>query len=48
MTNGSASNQNLNRFGDKKDIGKDANPTITSKKNYSAVKYGTDKGSIKF
>ena len=48
MTNGSAANQNLNRFGDKKDIGKDANPTITSKKNYSAVKYGTDKGSIKF
>jgi hypothetical protein len=48
MTNGSAANQHLNRFGDEKDIGKDANPTITSKKNYSAVKYGTDKGSIKF
>ena len=48
MTQGSASNQNLDRLGDVKDIGKESNPTITAKKNYSAVKYGTDKGSIKF
>ena len=48
MTNGSASNQNLDRLGDEKDIGKESNPTITAKKNYSAVKYGTDKGTLKF
>ena len=48
MANGSAANQNLDRLGDEKDIGKESNPTITAKKNYSAVKYGTDKGSIKF
>tara|TARA_B100001109_G_scaffold25140_1_gene18595 strand:- start:869 stop:1552 length:684 start_codon:yes stop_codon:yes gene_type:complete len=45
---GSASNQNLDRLGDVKDIGKESNPTITAKKNYSAVKYGTDKGTLKF
>ena len=45
---GSASNQNLDRLGDEKDIGKESNPTITAKKNYSAVKYGTDKGTLKF
>ncbi len=48
MSQGSASNQNLDRLGDKKDIGKESNPTITAKKNYSAVKYGTDKGTLKF
>ena len=48
MANGSASNQNLDRLGDEKDIGKESNPTITAKKNYSAVKYGTDKGTLKF
>jgi len=48
MTQGSASNQNLDRLGDEKDIGKESNPTITAKKNYSAVKYGTDKGTLKF
>ena len=45
---GSAANQNLDRLGDVKDIGKESNPTITAKKNYSAVKYGTDKGTLKF
>ena len=45
---GSASNQNLDRLGDEKDIGKESNPTITAKKNYSSVKYGTDKGTLKF
>ena len=48
MANGSAANQNLDRLGDEKDIGKESNPTITAKKNYSAVKYGTDKGTLKF
>ena len=48
MTEGSAVNQNLDRLGDVKDIGKESNPTITAKKNYSAVKYGTDKGTLKF
>jgi len=48
MTNGSASNQNLDRLGDEKDIGKESNPTLTAKQNYSAVKYGTDKGTLKF
>ena len=48
MTNGSASNQNLDRLGDEKDIGKEPNPTLTAKQNYSAVKYGTDKGTLKF
>ena len=45
---GSASNQNLDRLGDEKDIGKEPNPTLTAKQNYSAVKYGTDKGTLKF
>ena len=45
---GSASNQVLDRQGDENDIGKKSNPTITAKQNYTAVKYGTDKGSIKF
>ena len=48
MTNGSASNQNLDRLGDEKDIGKEPNPTLTAKQNYSAVKYGTDKGTLTF
>ena len=48
MSQGSAVNQNLDRLGDEKDIGKESNPTITAKKNYSAVKYGTDKGTLKF
>ena len=48
MAQGSARNQALSRVQDKDDIGKESNPTITSKQNYSAVKYGTDKGSIKF
>ena len=45
---GSASNQVLDRQGDENDIGKKSNPTITAKQNYTAVKYGNDKGSIKF
>ena len=45
---GSASNQVLDRQGDENDIGKKSNPTVTAKSNYTAVKYGTDKGSIKF
>ena len=45
---GSARNQGLSRLPGREQIGKESNPTITSKKNYSAVKYGTDKGSIKF
>ena len=48
MSQGSAVNQNLDRLGDEKDIGKESNPTITAKKNYSSVKYGTDKGTLKF
>ena len=45
---GSARNQGLSRLPGREQIGKESNPTITSKQNYSAVKYGTDKGSIKF
>ena len=45
---GSARNQGLSRLPGREQIGKEPNPTITSKQNYSAVKYGTDKGSIKF
>ena len=45
---GSARNQGLSRLSGREQIGKESNPTITSKQNYSAVKYGTDKGSIKF
>ncbi len=48
MSQASAVNQNLDRLGDEKDIGKEPNPTLTAKKNYSAVKYGTDKGTLKF
>ena len=48
MANGSASNQNVVRLVDEKDIGKESNPTITAEKNYSAVKSGTDKGTLKF
>ena len=29
-------------------FGQDPNPTVTAKQNYNAVRYGTDKGSIKF
>ena len=29
-------------------FGQDPNPTVTAKQNYTAVRYGTDKGSIKF
>ena len=29
-------------------FGNDPNPTVTAKQNYTAVRYGTDKGSIKF
>ena len=29
-------------------FGSDPNPTVTAKQNYNAVRYGTDKGSIKF
>ena len=45
---GAARNQGLSRLPGREQIGKESNPTITSKQNYSAVKYGTDKGSIKF
>ena len=45
---GSARNQGLSRLPGREQVGKESNPTITSKQNYSAVKYGTDKGSIKF
>ena len=48
MAQGSARNQGLSRLPGREQIGKESNPTITSKQNYSAVKYGTDKGSIKF
>ena len=29
-------------------FGSDPNPTVTAKQTYNAVRYGTDKGSIKF
>ena len=45
---GSARNQGLSRLPGREQIGKESNPTITSKQNYSAVKYGTDKGTLKF
>ena len=48
MAQGSARNQGLSRLPGREQVGKESNPTITSKQNYSAVKYGTDKGSIKF
>ena len=48
MAQGSARNQGLSRLAGREQVGKESNPTITSKQNYSAVKYGTDKGSIKF
>ena len=29
-------------------FGQDPNPTVTAKQNYTAVKYGNDKGTLRF